>query len=106
MQSVRRGKFHYPSKTNVLECICGSLPLATYLNADADAFVDVFCATLIVDTELESVTIFELEWARVLISSREADVIEECARAALGVFDEKFAAGFTPDLRMGAGDDL
>lgn len=55
-----------PQKRNLLERICGSLPLAAYLNTNTDAFIYVFCATLIVDTKLESITVFNLEWARVL----------------------------------------
>jgi hypothetical protein len=33
-------------------------------------------------------------------------MIEKRARAALGILDVKFAAKFTPDFGMGAGDDL
>jgi hypothetical protein len=53
--------------SHVLERISGSLPLATYLDTNTNAFIDVFCATLIVDAELESVTVFELKWAGVLV---------------------------------------
>ena len=55
-----------PQKRDLLECICGSLPLAAYLNTNTDTFVYVFCTTLIVDTKLESITVFNLEWPRVL----------------------------------------
>ena len=91
---------------HLLERIRGSLPLAAYLNTDTDAFVYVFCTALIVDTELESVTVLKLERARVLRGRREADVIEKCARAALGILYVKFAAKLAPDFSMGAGDDL
>ena len=65
---VKKGHFHDPKKrSDVLECISGSLPFATYLDTDTNAFVDVFCATLIVDAELESVAVFELKCARVLV---------------------------------------
>jgi hypothetical protein len=33
-------------------------------------------------------------------------MVEKGARAALGIFDKKSAAGFAPDLGMSAGDDL
>jgi hypothetical protein len=72
--NVSSGNYWHPKKKrkkklHVLERICGSLPLAAYLNTNTDAFVYVFCTTLIVDAELESVTVFELEWARVLRGS-------------------------------------
>jgi len=93
-------------KSHVLERIRGSLPLATYLNADTYALVDIFCPTLIVDAELQSVSVFELERARVLVGRRKADVVEERAGAALGILDEKLATEFAPDLRVGARNDL
>jgi len=80
--------------------------LATYLNADTYALVDIFCPTLIVDAELQSVSVFELERARVLVGRRKADVVEERAGAALGILDEKLATEFAPDLRVGASNDL
>lgn len=49
--------------SHILERICGSLPFPAYLDADTNAFVDVFCPTLIVDAELEGVAVFELERA-------------------------------------------
>ncbi len=107
--NVSSGNYRYQrgkKKFHLLERIRGSLPLAAYLNTDTDAFVNVFCTALIVDTKLESVTVFKFEWTRVLIGSRESDVIEKRARAALGIFNVKFAARFTPDFSMGAGDDL
>jgi len=64
---VKQGNCHDAKKSHALECISGSLPLATYFDTDTDAFVDVFCATLIVDAELESVAVFELKCARVLV---------------------------------------
>lgn len=71
--NVSSGNYWYPKKRefffHLLERICGSLPLAAYLNTDTDAFVYVFCTTLIVDTELESVAVFKLERARVLRGS-------------------------------------
>lgn len=110
--NVLSGNYRYPTNKkrernfHLLECICGCLPLAAYLNTNTDAFVYVFGTTLIVDTELESVAVLKLEWARVLRGSREANVIEKCARAALGILDVKFAAKFAPDFGMGTGDDL
>ena len=68
-KNVKQGNCHdaKEGKGHVLECIGGSLPLATNLDTDTDTFVDVFRTTLIVDAELESVAVFELECARVLV---------------------------------------
>ena len=68
-KNVKQGNCHdaKEGKSHVLECIGRSLPLATNLDTDTDTFVDVFRTTLIVDAELESVAVFELECARVLV---------------------------------------
>jgi hypothetical protein len=100
--SQSRGK----GKGNVLESIRGGLPLATNLDADPNTFVNVFCSTLIVDTKLKGVAVFELMWARILVSGRKADMVEKSARAALGILYVKFATEFAPDLRVGSGHDL
>lgn len=65
--NVNQGSYKYLKECHILECISGSLPLATYLDTDTNAFVDVFCAALIVDAELESVTVLELKCTRVLV---------------------------------------
>ena len=64
---VKQGNSHYSGISHVLECISGSLPLATYFDTNTNAFIDVFCATLIVDAELERVTVFKFKCAGVLI---------------------------------------
>ena len=93
-------------KGNVLESICGSLPFAANLDADSNTFIDVFCATLIVDAELEGVSVFELKWPRILVGGRKADVVEKSAGAALGILDIKFSTDFAPDFRVCTGNDL
>jgi hypothetical protein len=50
-------------KNNALEGIRGALPLAADLDADLDGLVDVLCAALVVDAELEDVAVFEGVWA-------------------------------------------
>jgi hypothetical protein len=68
-RNVSSGNYPIMIIIHLLERICGSLPLAAYLDTDTNALVYVFCTTLIVDTELESVTVLKLEWARVLRGS-------------------------------------
>jgi hypothetical protein len=75
-----------------LERIGRRLPFAAYLDADTNTLINVLCPTLIVDAELESVTVSELERARVLVGRGKADMVEKRARAALGVPDKEFSA--------------
>jgi hypothetical protein len=91
---------------HALERISRSLPFAAYLDADTNTFINVFCSTLIVDAELESVTVSELERARVLVGRGKADMVEKRARAALGIPDKEFSAWFGPNLGVSARDDL
>ena len=65
--SAKAFPFPKTKGSHVLERICRSLPFPAYLDADTNAFVDIFCATLIVDAKLEGITVFELERARVLV---------------------------------------
>jgi hypothetical protein len=91
---------------HALERISRRLPFAAYLDSDTNTFINVFCSTLIVDAKLESVTVSELERARVLVGRGKADMVEKRARAALGVPDKEFSAWFGPNLGVSARDNL
>ena len=47
-----------------LECVRSGLPFSVYLNLYLDAFVNVLGTTLVVDSELEDITILEFERSR------------------------------------------
>ena len=46
---------------DALECIRLGLPLSTNLHSDLHASIDLFRASLIIDAELEDITVLELE---------------------------------------------
>lgn len=91
---------------NSLESIGACLPFSANFNFDLDAFVNILCTALIVDTELEDIAVLDLERPALCIGGAETDMVEKGAGAALGVADEELGAVCNPDLSMDTGDDL
>ena len=66
-------------RVDPLEGIRLSLPLSTNLHSDLYASVDFFRTSLIINAELEDVTVLELECTRFDASVRESHMVEESA---------------------------
>ena len=82
------------------------MPLPPHLDFDLYTLVNILCAPLIIDAELEKIAVLELARTTLVVGGAEAHMVEERARAALRVLDEEPPARLDPDLGVCAGDDL
>lgn len=82
------------------------LPFPADLDLDLDALVDILCSSLVIDTELQQVSIPYLVWPAFRVGRTKSDMVEERAGAALRVLYEEPSTRLGPYLCMSAADDL